>query len=300
MPAGAVPSRMPTPEAVLVSVGNTRTRVAAVVGGRLQPSQVALNGDPSALAALVREHVPNGPGESGSCVVAVASVNHGVRDALLATLAESGWGRGTHAARVVLLRAPGSAGAAAAASGGAPIGTHLDVPMRHALESPVTVGVDRLLAALGAHARSGEACVVIDAGTAVTVDFVDAWGVFQGGCIAPGLAMSLRALHEHTAALPLVDVSTLGGPSGLARSESPLGRSTADAIALGCMTAIRGLVHRLIDQYAAMNNAYPRIIATGGDAPLLFEHDELVEHIVPDLILVGMHAALEAGAERAG
>jgi len=133
--------------------------------------------------------------------------------------------------------------------------------------------------------------VVIDAGTAITVDFVDDRGCFQGGCIAPGLGLMLASLHEHTAALPLIERHEGEIPDVGA---GPLGKTTAGAMVHGCLAAIRGMAHGLIDQYAELNNAYPRVVATGGDAPRLFENDELVEAIVPDLVLMGLQATWES------
>ena len=82
------------------------------------------------------------------------------------------------------------------------VGRDLHVPINIALDDPATVGQDRLINALGAFRRARQACVVIDVGTALTVDFVDGVGTFQGGVIAPGPRMMLAALHERTAALP--------------------------------------------------------------------------------------------------
>ncbi|MBL0922338.1 MAG: type III pantothenate kinase, partial [Phycisphaerales bacterium] len=78
------------------------------------------------------------------------------------------------------------------------IGRDIGVPMLHALDASgaKTVGQDRLLAALAAFEGVKQACVVVDAGTAVTVDFVDGEGVFQGGAIAPGASLMLRSLPE--------------------------------------------------------------------------------------------------------
>jgi type III pantothenate kinase len=169
-------------------------------------------------------------------------------------------------------------------------GRDLPLSLPHALEPPLTVGHDRLLCGLGAFARSEQACIVIDAGTAITVDFVDGHGVFQGGAILPGLRMMLEALHRGTAALPQISFS----PDLLPRpGEPPYGKTTTRAIALGVVSAARGAAHRLIDSYAESYGAYPRVIATGGDAPLLFENDPLIDRIVPDLILMGMQTAYE-------
>ena len=130
------------------------------------------------------------------------------------------------------------------------------------------------------------------------MDFVDGQGVFHGWAIAPGLQMMLRALHEQTAALPLVAMSREMLPppanvdSEVEDANPPFGKDTAHAIALGVASAVRGLAHELIDRYAVFYKAYPRVVATGGDAPLLFESDPLVEAIVPDLTLIGMLEAI--------
>lgn len=253
---------------VLVSVGNSRTRIALArpwdgPHGSIDPSRVLENGQPDAVAAAVREAA--GGGEPGSTAILMASVNKPVSDALAGAVA-GGY-------EVVQMTSDDRG---------------QRVPMQTDLTPPVTVGVDRLLAGMGAASRSGEACVVIDAGTAVTVDFVDAFGVFKGGVIAPGLAMQLRALHERTSALPAVEPPRAGS-GGL--PQGPAGKSTREAMLLGCAGAVQGLVRLMVDRYAEANGSYPRVIATGGDAPLLFENDDLVEQIVPDLIPMGMLSA---------
>lgn len=258
-------------ELVLVSIGNSRTRIARCrpwegEHGAIEPSRVMDNAEPKLLATAVLEAAGMGTADAG---VLVASVNAPVAERVTADLA----GHGPVVVRLAIE------------------GRGMKIPIQHVLPAPVTVGADRLLAALGAFARSGEACVVIDAGTAVTVDFVDSFGVFQGGVIAPGLAMQLRALHEGTSALPAVEPPRPGHgglPTGV------LGVTTKDAMMLGCARSVQGLVRLMIDKSAELHGSYPRVIATGGDAPLLFEHDDLVEHIVPDLVLVGMMAAWQA------
>lgn len=174
------------------------------------------------------------------------------------------------------------------------IGRDLQIPMHHALDASgaATVGQDRLLAALAAFEAFQQACVVVDAGTAVTVDFVDGEGVFQGGAIAPGARLMLRALHEHTAALP--DVALVRPASAESDEADPFGRNTPQAMLNGAFHGVRGLVRALVERYAEFYQAYPKIVATGGDAELLFEGDDLIEHIVPDLTLRGIVAACRA------
>jgi len=165
------------------------------------------------------------------------------------------------------------------------VGRDLPIHMNHTLDDPSTVGHDRLLCALGAYRQAQQACVVIDAGTAITIDFVDGQGTFHGGVIAPGATMMLQALHEHTSALPLLPF----GP--VDPHPEPFGKSTPDAMLRGVHGAIVGMAHHLIEAYASFYDAYPQIVATGGDAPALFAGDPIIEHVVPDLQLVGIHAA---------
>lgn len=261
---------------VLVSIGNTRTRAAIVRDDKLEPSQVHANSDPGALADAIAAM-----GRSGDTAdsddrptTIIASVNAPVSDALEPLLQSRG---------LRVLR----------------FGRDLPIPIVNTLSDDSTVGQDRLLDALGAFARSGQACIVIDAGTAVTVDFVDGQGTFHGGAIAPGVHMMARALHQHTAALPLVELTRDALPKaatpegGADSAHPPFGKSTQQAIAVGIASAVRGLAHHLIDRYAEFYEAYPRVVATGGDAPLLFENDPLVETIVPDLTLIGMLEAVK-------
>jgi type III pantothenate kinase len=261
---------------LLVSVGNTRTRFARTAGGHLEPSVCVANADGKRLMEEVCRAARGADG--GWAQVVLASVNDPIADRIEAGLRRSG----------------GSGLAAESGTEGRRgpsvirVGRDLPVPIEHTLPPPVTVGQDRLLDALGAYSRSQQACVVVDAGSAVTVDFVDGAGVFHGGAIAPGLRMMLSAMHGATASLPAVDLAPGLLPEA---GQPPFGRTTSQAMVIGVVAAVRGLVHHLIDRYAEYYEAYPRVVATGGDAPLLFDHDPLVEAVVPDLTLIGMAAA---------
>jgi len=172
------------------------------------------------------------------------------------------------------------------------VGRDLAIPMLHTLDDPSTVGHDRLLNALGAFSRTRQACVVVDCGTAVTIDFIDGQGTFHGGAILPGVQMMLDALHQRTAALP--EVRFAGPPP----AEPFCGKDTRSAMVLGVAASVVGGVHRLVQRYSEAFGAYPQVVATGGDAPALLEHDDVVEHIVPDLQLLGI-SEVYAHARRA-
>lgn len=163
------------------------------------------------------------------------------------------------------------------------IGADMPIPIGQQLDPETLTGVDRLLNAAAAFDTVKQACIIVDAGTAITVDFVDGQGTFQGGAIAPGATMQLHALHEHTAGLP--DLSFR------APDHEPFGRNTAQAMYQGVFHGIRGMVQRLVEQYAESYGAFPMVIATGGDAPVLFESEKLIDRIVPELTLMGIAAA---------
>ena len=177
------------------------------------------------------------------------------------------------------------------------VGDDVPIPIGTQLDRETITGVDRLLNAAAAYDRIKQALVVVDAGTAITVDFVDGEGTFHGGAIAPGASMQLRALHEHTAQLPELKFK--------APEDEPFGRNTAQAMYQGVFHGIRGMVQRLVEQYAEHYGAFPLVIATGGDAPVLFEKEELVDRIVPELTLMGIaaaakHALAEGDGEESG
>ena len=155
----------------------------------------------------------------------------------------------------------------------------LPIPIGRQLDREAIVGEDRLLNAAAAYDVLRQACVIVDAGTAITVDFVDGAGTFHGGAIAPGANLMLDSLARGTAQLPEVP---------FARPLEPLGHNTLEAMRTGVFHAMRGLVRELTEQYAEIAGAYPMVVATGGDAEALFEGFELVERIVPDLTLMGM------------
>ncbi len=167
------------------------------------------------------------------------------------------------------------------------INRDISIPLNHTLDEPVTLGVDRAVCALAAWERSKQACVVIDAGTAITVDLIDGKGVFQGGAIIPGGGLMLAALHGGTDQLPAE-----AWPPKDASVGTGIGRTTSDAMMLGAMAAVRGAVRHLVEGFSELYGGYPMVIATGGDAPLFFDDDGLVEHVIPDLQLVGIRLCL--------
>lgn len=262
----------PPGRALAISVGNTSTRIGlinglSVVAGRSVPA-TDLDAVLSSAEALTREAdesaESSGSGSDSSDPVEsvlLATVNRSASDPVVAALGPR-------------LGLPVQA-----------FGASLPVPIATEVEDAARVGQDRLLAALGAFGVVQQACVVIDAGTALTIDFVDGQGVFHGGAIMPGAQAMLDTLASSTDALPRLALEDMPDPL------EPFGKSTAHAMFLGVRAAIRGSVRYLAERYADYYDAYPQIIATGGNATLLLGGDELIETIVPDLVLTGMAAA---------
>lgn len=182
------------------------------------------------------------------------------------------------------------------------IGRELEAPMPTDVEEPGKLGTDRICAAAGAFDKFKTACVVADFGTALTVDLVSDNGVFLGGTIVPGIALSARALHEHTALLPLVEVITSrcmrpeGGDSpatkpGAAELCAPteiLGRNTESAIRNGIFAMMMGALREITEQYATQIGKWPPLVVTGGDGPAVASRCDFVDRVVPDLTLDGV------------
>jgi len=123
-------------------------------------------------------------------------------------------------------------------------------------EDPAQLGADRWAALIGARHLHAGACLVVNAGTASTIDVLDAAGIFQGGLILPGVYLMRTALSRDTARLPLV-----------AGDFSPLPRNTADAIVSGALQATAGAIVRMFAHVAASPEALC-LLSGGGAAPL--------------------------------
>ncbi len=152
------------------------------------------------------------------------------------------------------------------------------------VDTPAEVGADRLLNTLAGHRRHGGPLVVIDFGTATTFDVVDADGAYLGGVIAPGLQLSLEALHRAAARLPRI---------GIGRPQAVIGRSTVPAMQSGIYWGYVGLVEGIVGRIVGEYGAPMRVLATGGLAPLLAEGTLLIDAIEPDLTLDGLRLLAE-------
>ena len=148
---------------------------------------------------------------------------------------------------------------------------------------PSTIGADRLANAIAAHARFGAPVVVVDFGTAVTFDVVDASGNYTGGIIAPGLSAMTDYLHEKTALLPRIKI---------AEPESVVGKNTRGAMLSGAVHGYRGLIAELVRQLKRELGATRLpVVATGGYAALMAAKLPSVRCVEPRLTLEGLRLA---------
>lgn len=158
----------------------------------------------------------------------------------------------------------------------------------HRLQTPQTTGVDRVLSAIAALARSpGRSVIVVDAGSAVTVNLTTADRVFQGGAILPGFRLMGRGLHKGTAALPSVTV--LEPPDAR-------GDSTERAIAAGVYFAVLGGVERIVGELSRLpqvGGQAPEVFLAGGDAELLRQRWATPHTLAPHLVMEGLAIVLE-------
>jgi len=168
------------------------------------------------------------------------------------------------------------------------IESYRDVPIRVNVDQPDRVGIDRLLNAVAAAARvkPGQPAIIVDAGSAVTVNLLDESGAFAGGAIFPGMRLMALALHEHTAKLPLVDAT---GPM----ADGPPGKNTESAMRLGIVHAVAGGIDALIRATATRCETAPRLFLTGGDmtpqlAAMLETRQLFQSEIRPALTLEGI------------
>ncbi len=152
------------------------------------------------------------------------------------------------------------------------------------IDSPGTVGPVRLCAAAAVADLGVNDAVIVDAGTAVTVDILSG-GTFAGGAIMPGLDMMLRSLSDGTSALPLVRIDTGGAGGG----GIPPGRDTESAIRTGVLGAYRGAAANLVRLSLERFENLPPVFLTGGDAGLIVDTISPAPRLYPDLVLQGLN-----------
>ncbi|MDT8856142.1 type III pantothenate kinase [Paracoccaceae bacterium Fryx2] len=153
------------------------------------------------------------------------------------------------------------------------------LPVAPRVDQGTTVGPDRLVNTVAGFDRHGGDLIVVDFGTATTFDVVDIDGAYIGGVIAPGVNLSLEALHMAAAALPHVDVT---------KPQSAIGTNTVACMQSGVYWGYIGLVEGIVRQIRLERERPMRVIATGGLAPLFDQGTDLFDAVEDDLTMHGL------------
>ena len=147
------------------------------------------------------------------------------------------------------------------------------------IDKPSEAGADRLVNAVGAHAAYSGPLIVVDSGTATNFDVIAADGAFEGGVIAPGINLSMQALHQAAARLPRVAIQ---------RPKCVIGRDTVTAMQSGVFWGYMALIEGMIDRIRGEYGAEMTVVATGGVASLFEGATDKIDVFDPDVTIRGM------------
>ena len=159
-----------------------------------------------------------------------------------------------------------------------------DTGLKLLYDSPSELGADRIVDAAAAVAKYGAPCIVVDCGTATTFNAVNAAHEYLGGVIAPGIMISAEALFSRAAKLPRVEIK---------RPDKVIATSTTGAMQSGLYHGYAGLVDGVLSRMIAEMESSPRVIATGGLAPLIADGSKFIETVDATLLLDGLRLIYE-------
>ncbi len=159
------------------------------------------------------------------------------------------------------------------------VGVGIKTGIKIAVPEPHTVGADRIVNTVAAKHLFGSPALVVDFGTATTIDYLSADGAYQGGVIAPGPILALESLSSRTAKLPRVE---------LAWPKSVVGNTTVTCMQSGAVVGYLCLVEGLIERIQAEVGRIEHVVATGGLGRLYSEHSKVISRYDPHLTLKGM------------
>ena len=168
------------------------------------------------------------------------------------------------------------------------VGEDIDIPIRVKLNNPREVGADRVVNAVAACKRYKPPLIIVDFGTATTFDVVDGEGAYCGGAIAPGINLSIEALHRAAAKLPRI---------ALEAPENVIGRSTVGAMQSGIFWGYVGLIEGLVARIEEEFGQKMTVLATGGLAPLFVKRCPALQHLDRDLTMAGLLEIYERNRE---
>lgn len=166
--------------------------------------------------------------------------------------------------------------------------TNQNVGISVATDKPEEVGADRLVNAVAVKAEYQTPAVILDFGTATTFDVVSEEGSYAGGVIAPGINLSLEALHQAAAKLPDI---------GVEKPDNVIGKNTKDAMQSGIYWGYIGLIEGTLERIQKEMGTTPFIVATGGLASLFAKGTDKIDVIDPDLTMKGLVHIHQSGIQ---
>lgn len=167
------------------------------------------------------------------------------------------------------------------------VGPGIKTGLNIRIENPREVGADRIVNAVAGIELYGPPLIIVDFGTATTFDYIDEAGQLLGCAIAPGIGISTEALYQRAAKLPRIE---------LVRPKSTVGRNTVSAMQAGIIFGFAGQVDGLVERMRDEFQSKPKVIATGGLAPLIASESKTIEVVNPLLTLQGLQLIYERNA----
>lgn len=167
----------------------------------------------------------------------------------------------------------------------------VDYGMDIDVDEPRSLGADRAVNAIAAHAKYDGDLIIVDFGTATTFDAIDFNGAYKGGIIAPGINLSLDALVSAAAKLPRIAIEP-------PRTNSVIGRNTEDQMHIGVFWGYVAMMEGLIERIRAEIGRPAKVIATGGLAVLFDDHTRIFDAVDVDLTLEGLAILAERASTR--
>ncbi len=241
---------------LIIDIGNTRCKWAIFDGKKLIETHFADEFDPELVAHIISEHREI----TDAILSSVREIRTESRDMLV-----------EHSDYLIELN------------------HHTPTPIVNKYKSPETLGLDRLAAAIGAASFfPDQALLVIDAGTAITIDIINRSNEYLGGNISPGIETRFKALHQFTGKLPLVHLQD---------DFQTIGENTESAIRAGVQQGVIYELQSYIDHY---QNEYKAIetVLTGGHASFLFKHFGSQVKLIDNLTLIGLNEILDFNIDR--